>query len=501
MVGEVSKRDEVGGFGLASGLDKPLLNVDSNRQKYLIVLAALLYFLINAASQGLVSSTAEWDNCQQLILSQELQWGYNSQPPLYTWIVISVFKITGPSLAALLVIKAFLLASFVAAIVLICHELEASNAQIVIAVLGLAFIPQFSWENQRNYTHSVLAIVIAALTLYQFIRISRLPSFRQYILFGVLLGLGLLSKYNYILFVFALMLSALTVPIYSRVIKSKEIILSIAIAALLFLPHAVWALSHHEQVTQSADKFDIQGGIHLAGIAHAMLALFSFLFLLMLAGVLVYRRGVRYSTERPESGRLLLTRTWVIVICLIFVLILVSGSQTVKDHWIQPLLFFSTILLALNSDPAHLKTRARIYNGVALVLLLVIAIIIPARVIFAGYSGKLTRLNIPYSDLSARIKSLVGDPDVIIADSDPLAGNMRLGFPSSQVVSPDTYHSTLSHCRHCVVVTSSPDRGNNKFGDWIKDEFGVDTIKYDKISFPYYYAPGREYSLYWAWLP
>ncbi len=62
-----------------------------------IWLLASLYFALNALTQGWVSPTADLDQAQQLVLSQNWNLGYGTQPPLYTWLVNILFAITGPS--------------------------------------------------------------------------------------------------------------------------------------------------------------------------------------------------------------------------------------------------------------------------------------------------------------------------------------------------------------------------------------------------------------------
>ena len=53
------------------------------------------YFAVNAVLRVLASSNVQLDESQQLILVQELHWGYGSQPPLYTWLQHGVFQMLG----------------------------------------------------------------------------------------------------------------------------------------------------------------------------------------------------------------------------------------------------------------------------------------------------------------------------------------------------------------------------------------------------------------------
>src|SRR5437868_3512212 len=46
------------------------------------------YFLLQTLFRTLVSDSAELDESEQLLWAQAWQWGYGSDPPLYTWLQI-----------------------------------------------------------------------------------------------------------------------------------------------------------------------------------------------------------------------------------------------------------------------------------------------------------------------------------------------------------------------------------------------------------------------------
>ena len=154
------------------------------------------YVTINALTQRLVSGTAELDQSQQLLLSQDWQFGYSGQPPLYTWLVMGVFAITGPSLSALLGIKVVLLSSLAAILIGVGRQFLFSKQQHLITIVSMVFILQFIWESQRDLTHSVLVTVMSAATLLQIVRAQRNPITSNYIILGLLVGMGIISKYN-----------------------------------------------------------------------------------------------------------------------------------------------------------------------------------------------------------------------------------------------------------------------------------------------------------------
>jgi 4-amino-4-deoxy-L-arabinose transferase-like glycosyltransferase len=199
------------------------VNLKTEQFPLKVALLAFLYLALNAITQGLVSQTADLDQAQQLLLSQELAWGYGRQPPVYTWIVNGVFRITGPEVWSLRLIKVVILFVLVVAILMVGKELALTESQQVLSVLGLALIPQLVWEAQRDLTHSPLATMMGALTLWCVLRLRKQPDVHNYFLLGVLVAAGLLSKFNYAVFLLSVMVGALLTPDYRRLVLSPKL--------------------------------------------------------------------------------------------------------------------------------------------------------------------------------------------------------------------------------------------------------------------------------------
>lgn len=157
-----------------------------------LLIIVFVYFTFNMLAQYLASPTADLDQAEQLLLAQYFQLGYSEQPPLYTWLVLSVFALTGQSLAVLLAIKALLLTGVLATLLALGKRLGFGSQQLLIVVLSVVFIPQIIWESQRDLTHSVLVTLMAAMTLLQVIRTQQLANLLNFSLLGVVVGLGLI---------------------------------------------------------------------------------------------------------------------------------------------------------------------------------------------------------------------------------------------------------------------------------------------------------------------
>src|SRR5436190_5033019 len=68
-----------------------------------------VFFAAHVLVRLSVSSVANLDESEQLVFTQAWQWGYGPQPPLYTWLQILLFKLFGPSILGLTLLKNTLL--------------------------------------------------------------------------------------------------------------------------------------------------------------------------------------------------------------------------------------------------------------------------------------------------------------------------------------------------------------------------------------------------------
>lgn len=418
-----------------------------------ILATACAYFALNAISQGLVSDTADLDQAQQLLLTQDLELGYGTQPPLYTWIMHAVFLVTGPSLWALSAFKVLLLTLLVTGVLRVGQRLELEDGRLFLGVLGFALLPQLVWESQRDLTHSLLATVCATWTLAVFLSLKEHRDAAGYVRLGLCIGLGLLGKYNFSFFLAGLGMTAMSLPETRRVVLNRHAWIAGVVALILIMPHAAWVLGHRAAATASIDKLGIDAatGAGVLGLANAV---FQFAFPLLVAWLACARGRLRTSTDARFLIRLLL-----VIGIILALFVMVSGTTQVKDRWLQPLLFFLPFIVVGTTI-----LRERLYAGLAYVVLLLVAIALPGRTLLADFTGSPQRQNLPYARMAETLRSQAGTPEWIVSDRGLLAGNLRLTFPSARidVIGDMNEFSRLGRpadAKIAIFVTDDPRRG------------------------------------------
>jgi 4-amino-4-deoxy-L-arabinose transferase-like glycosyltransferase len=309
------------------------------------------------------------DEAEALLWAQRLDWGYGPQPPLYIWAQAAVFGLTGPGVTGLAVLKALTLLGIYAAVFsLLRGWLGVSAAGL--ATLTLLWIPELGWESQRIRTHNVLATLIAAQLSVYMVKCGRGPRIGapEGLILGLLIGAGLLAKWNF-LFVPAALLGALWVwPEARPHVLRPALALAPAIAAAMVLPTLLWMLDNADVAFASAPKL----GIGAEGGRAAQAASFSFSAARALIGIsalpvlvlalfaLFARRTALQHGMMPPLGevRFLLVAAGGAV-SLFLVAGLAVGATQVTTRWLMPFLVLAAPATAALLVP-RLGARARL---------------------------------------------------------------------------------------------------------------------------------------------
>jgi 4-amino-4-deoxy-L-arabinose transferase-like glycosyltransferase len=411
-----------------------------SRRQLFLALAA--YFGWHLLCRTLISSSVDLDESEQFVLTQRLLWGYGSQPPLYTWMQSAFFHVLGMNILALSLLKNLLLFSIAALTYANARRITRSHACGVVAVMALAFVPHFVWESQRDLTHSVLASALALATLYTFLHLAEKPRALKYCLLGMCMGLGTLSKYNYVFFPLGLFAAVLTVTELRRVVLDRRMLLALISALVMVLPNGLWMYQHSTQALHRVNKFQIQEHISWlsavgTGFKDMGLSVLLFVTPMTLVLTLVFwkSRGKAKSSTTPLvklTGRILPG-----VLAAVTLLILGFRVTDVKERWFQPLLIIAPVVAATWLQPRLNQKRLNWLVGLAGLVALVVIAAIPGRYFLAERLHREETLTRPYATLAQKLDQTLAPHTTIVAATPLLAGNLRLHLPTRTVTTPE----------------------------------------------------------------
>ncbi|WP_424933345.1 ArnT family glycosyltransferase [Amaricoccus macauensis] len=461
------------------------------------------YFAFHAVYRWLIGGALGLDEAQMFLWSQYLAWGYGPQPPLYSWLQWLAFQLIADPLLALSLVKNLLLCMTFLCVYAVLRTAH-SPVRAGLATAGLLLLPQIAWESQRALSHSVLATAMAALACLIFWT-RTLPGKRLgYLSFGLVAGLGLLSKANFALVPPALVLAALSLPELRARIRFSGLMFSVFASALIaFLP-VIWILRNREAALASTYKLRIDeetGGwiTALEGIGATAEAAFLFLALPLIAGALIFWRfRVRSSPAVPPTllDRFLL-RTALIGVMLTLAVVLVTGTTQVKDRWMLPSLYLGGPLVALWFLPRVTAAGHRWYRRLVGTCIALVALILPIELRF-GTPGNPVRGGTPVEALAPQLTETFPDATRVIGDPEWLAASLE--YHHSPWQAEPAHSARLAAGETALLIWTEELERGAKIAARIADRSGniVEIGEHAEISAPYVWQSEMSFTIYAA---
>ena len=222
-------------------------------QKYIYWFS--IYTVAHLLIRLFFSSTLQLDDAEQIRLSQELLLGYPiPQPPMYSWLSWAMFQIVGAGLFALTLLKYTLITLTFWITWLVSGQLFQHLQTRYIATFSYLLMPSFAWHMHQGFTHTILLGFGIVLSLHALLSLKDNPSTKNYIYLGLAFGIGLMGKYSFLLFMVPILISALSIDSYRKIILSPKTLLAIAVFVLMIGPHAYWLSQHHQEIFISIDQ-------------------------------------------------------------------------------------------------------------------------------------------------------------------------------------------------------------------------------------------------------
>jgi lipopolysaccharide core galacturonosyltransferase RgtB len=444
----------------------------SNKLSYVVAAILAAYGLLHVVIRLVISEGAELDEAEQLLLSQSFAIGYTDQPPLYTWLLIGFEAVFGVDILSLAILKNLLL--------FITHFWLFLAARIVLndsylaclTSLSLWLIPQIAWESHRDLTQSVLVTSLSSGFFYVMVTLLHTGQTRHYLILGLLLGLGALSKHSFLLFAAALFFAVLSQREVRGRLLDRRMLLVGALAALVVAPHFLWLLEHfHPGTSTTTRKLALDGGVQSMmaigkGLGKLTWASVRFLtpfwLICLLAFPQLVTRRLAGATSRHQDRRTL-ERFFLMVFIILGAAVIIFGVTHFKDRWMQPFLFLAPlyVFVRLQQVDGIAPGKLRLFACVLAFFGFMFLVAPLAQAWVAPWLGMHSRLHAPFVKVARHLRQAGFRQGTIMAETTFIGGNLRLVFPTSRVVTPAVL-SGLSidppHNGQCLAVWDGGDR-------------------------------------------
>lgn len=348
---------------------------------WLLPAAVLLFHVVTAPGYGYFR-----DELYYMVNGEHLGFGYVEHPPLIGWVAAAVRATLGDSLYAIRFPPALAAALTVLLAGLTARDLGGRRFARLLAMLAV-FLTPVHLSLFAILSMNAFDLLWWSLGGWLLVRLLGGADRRLWLAFGAVAGLGLLTKLSFLFFGLGVVAGLLLARRWD-VFRAPWFYAGGALAALLFLPHVLWQVTHGWPTLEFMDNARRFKNVELGPLAF----LGEQLLITAPAGVLVALPGVAWLLT-VRAARPVRALGWVLPAVLAAMLLL-GGA---KPYYLAPayLLPFAAGGRAWETWTAELRWGRAARGAVVAVVLLVSAALAPLAKpllpvdVFVAYSRRL----------------------------------------------------------------------------------------------------------------
>jgi 4-amino-4-deoxy-L-arabinose transferase-like glycosyltransferase len=464
-----------------------VISLPSERHGNVLAIAIIFLYCISFATLRLyISPTMDLDDAEQFVFSTAAySWGYSNQPPLYTWVVKAISSIIGMNIKVLMAVKYSMMFCFYYSFYRLCCSFWDTRQSLLITGSLLLFYT-YSYDFNRHLSHTILVTALSSLTSLIYVYLLRTRKTLHYFLIGAAISFGILTKYNFLFFLFGLILASISTKEGRRVLFDRRVLVSLFICCFIISPHIAWLIHqkfqtvHHALVKAHAGEvpiYSLQNLLIVIGASFYGIITFPLLFIIFFRRYFLPR-----ATNISGNSEIISPFRWIVLYGLLVPLcvIIVFRTGHFSEKWLAPLLFCIPLALFSRVDIDMNKKRFQVFGYICIV----VAVMMFLLRAFIGFClpdvlGRVERVHTPFRAVSRQLVKELRNRGIItlhdltiIADSNFLVANIEANIPAAEfmVLKQDT-QDKLSRKRNVVFV-------------WDASELGIQIPKHYSYMFP-----------------
>jgi len=320
------------------------------------------------------------DEAQYWLWSKDIDFGYFSKPPFLSWIIRVYTEILGNSFVSLKLLPSFVYLLIAWSIYNLLLNSGLNRKDSLAGCLIFLFMPAVSFSSFIISTDLFL-LLFWTLSLNELIKINNKQSLKNFILLGIFLGLGFLSKYAAIYFVVCLFVLMFLDKRFRKIFLDNLFGFSLTFLCVLvvIIPNIIWnfnndwiTLQHtSDNANFSSIKIDLIRGLEFLLIQVLMLGPF-----MVLGGLFGFNK-------RNYIQKIFLIFSIPIILIVLVEAIIVRANA----NWAAPALISLFALMYIRINNYFLKMANFIFNfTVCFILFTMIGMSYPSK-IFDRISG------------------------------------------------------------------------------------------------------------------
>jgi len=390
-----------------------------NYHFYLISLYTLSYLILRITA----SPYLDWDEAEQYLAAQNFNLGDAQQPPLYSWLSRLVLLISNGSPYSLMSLRYLFLLLFIHYLYLAAKQFFPPQKAFTLCTLVLALIPSYAYTINFKLTHSVLVFALSSACFYYYLLALKENKSLSFLKLGLVVGLGLIAKYNFIFLLSALILASLTLKHTRKAFLKSKLLISITVSLLIASPHYLWLLKHS---TKAANYLSERGHFKIAqaedynyliNIFKLSFSAFSqlFIFIIFLGVIYLVSKfkakalGLKYQINEQKKDLKLLAWISFFSYLVPVSIFLICKSEKLISGWLSVSHFITAIYLYLLLEQFAKKRYYSLSRRLAYIIILVLFLIKYLWIFQADLFEKKNTININYKVISKSIEQSLGE--------------------------------------------------------------------------------------------
>jgi 4-amino-4-deoxy-L-arabinose transferase-like glycosyltransferase len=280
------------------------------------------------------------------------------------------------------------------------------------------------------------------MTFYFYLKVLKKNSLLNFLLLGISVGLGLISKYNFSFLLFALILASLCSKAARKAFLKPQIVISIFSSLAIALPHYLWLYKNSEsagnyltergafKLMADVDYNYLLNFFSLSFSAFSQMLIFT-AFLLSLYFIGKFQKIGTLSTKStyPKSKLRLLSYISFFSYLIPVIIFLLCKSNKLLSGWLSVSHFITAILIYMLF---HKFSRIRFYKfsyRIALASITVLFLIKYLWVFHPSIFSKVNTININYTAVINELEKLNLEDKEIICDNQMIYANLKILKP------------------------------------------------------------------------
>lgn len=397
-------------------------------------------------------SALELEDAEQAYYSQWLRWGYDDQPPLYTWLQYAVNQIFGVRKISFSILRA---AIFTSILLLLWHfgrKMQLSEKKSEMVVFALVLLPVFIDFTFRRLSHTSLLCLAILASFISILRLLQHRTWTNYMLLGLVMSVGILSKYNYVLFLAAFGLTLFFDKGLREVVFNKKILVTIFISGLLLAPHFYWLFGTNGYLMELREGIALKTEsnsetvLYVIGPLSSLLQTLVKLAVLLLTGVALAFVFGKITLKKTKLDWLWKFGISQLLILLVFFVVL--NVQKVEERWLLPLVLPYMVLLI---QSLAFKSESK-WSRLLRILFLSVIVIQVARTPVEKALGIPSSVHFGFEPLSKILNDSYATKQWMLPDV-TYAGNIRILNPNKEIFATDDFSLPSAKLRNINGVT------------------------------------------------